>query len=78
MSEVGIVGVSGDRYNVYLGGSTESIRLNRVYKELVSSADLAPLLDGLFSAFARERAPHESFGDFCNRAAFAPALAHAP
>ncbi len=77
MSEVGIVGVSGDRYNVYLGGSTESIRLNRVYKEMVSGADLAPLLGGLFSDFARERAAGESFGDYCNRTAFAPALAHA-
>lgn len=72
MSEVGIVGVSGDRYNVYLGGSTESIRLNRVYKEMVSGAELAPVLDRLFSAFAQDRAPDESFGDYCNRAAFVP------
>jgi sulfite reductase (ferredoxin) len=73
MSEVGIVGVSGDRYNVYLGGSTESTRLNRLYKEMVGGAELAPVLDRLFSNFAQERVPGESFGDYCNRAAFVAA-----
>ncbi len=70
MSEIGIVGVSGDRYNVHLGGSTESVRLNRVYKEMVPGAELAPLLAGLFDRFARERLPAEPFGDYCNRLAF--------
>ncbi len=74
MSEVGIVGVSADRYNVYLGGSTQSVRLNRMYKEMVPGSQLAPLLDDVFSAFARGREPAESFGDFCNRTAFVPAV----
>jgi sulfite reductase beta subunit-like hemoprotein len=72
MSEVGIVGVSGDRYNVYLGGSTESVRLNRLFKEMVPGSEIATVLDRLFSTFALERAPGESFGDYCNRAAFVP------
>ena len=73
MSEVGIVGVSGDRYNVYLGGSTESIRLNRAYKEMVPGSELAPVLDALFTAFSVDRTNGESFGDYCLRTAFGPA-----
>ncbi len=67
MAEIGLVGVSGDRYNISLGGSLESIRLNRIYRELVPAADIAPTLDPLFVAFARERRNGESFGGFCER-----------
>jgi sulfite reductase (ferredoxin) len=67
MSEVGIVGVSADRYNVYLGGDTESTRLNRVYRELVPGSDIVPMLGELFARFASEREPGESFGNYCLR-----------
>jgi sulfite reductase (ferredoxin) len=67
MAEIGLVGVSGDRYNISLGGSLASIRLNRIYRELVPAADIAPTLDPLFVAFARERRIGEGFGDFCER-----------
>jgi len=77
MSEVGIVGVSADRYNVYLGGSTESVRLNRLYKEMVPGGELAAELDSLFTAYAREREADESFGDFCNRRFFVPGAVEA-
>jgi sulfite reductase (ferredoxin) len=70
MSEVGIVGVSAGRYAVYLGGSTHSTRLNRLYREQVQADELVPLLGGLFAAFGREREAGESFGDYCARAAF--------
>jgi sulfite reductase (ferredoxin) len=67
MSEIGIVGVSADRYNVYLGGSTDSTRLNVLYREMVASADIAPLLDPLFVGFAGDRSGGESFGSYCLR-----------
>jgi len=71
MGEIGIVGVSADRYNVYLGGDIEQTRLNRVYRELVPAAEIAATLDPLFVAFANERAPNEGFGAFCLRTAWA-------
>ena len=73
MSEIGIVGVSADRYNVSLGGSLHGVRLNRVYRELVPTADIVATLDPLFVAFAAERRAGEAFGDFCLRTQFAGA-----
>jgi sulfite reductase (ferredoxin) len=67
MSEIGLVGVSADRYNLQLGGTTESVRLNRVYREMVPGGDILATLDPLLVAFTRERHNGESFGDFCER-----------
>jgi len=76
MSEVGLVGVSADKYNVHLGGRIGLTHLNRVYREAVPAAELVPLLDGLFVAFKTDRNAGESFGAFCDRTVLAqPALA---
>ncbi|GAC1311440.1 MAG: NADPH-dependent assimilatory sulfite reductase hemoprotein subunit [Vulcanimicrobiaceae bacterium] len=73
MSEIGLVGVSADRYNLHLGGTTESTRLNRVYRELVPGAEIAGALDQLFVAFKAERREGERFGDYCERTVLAGA-----
>lgn len=67
MSEIGLVGVSADKYNLHLGGSTDNTRLNRVYRELVPASDIVGTLDALFVAFKNERQSGESFGSFCER-----------
>ena len=70
MGEIGIVGVSADRYTVYLGGNASSTRLNRVYREGVRAAEIADLLTPLFAQWRAERAAGEEFGDFCVRRAW--------
>jgi sulfite reductase (ferredoxin) len=70
MGEIGIVGVSADRYTVFLGGNPESTRLNRVYREGVRAGEIADLLTPLFARWAAERSAGESFGDYCLRAAW--------
>lgn len=70
MGEIGIVGVSADRYTLYLGGNAASTRLNRVYREGVRGAEIADVLAPLFARWAVERTPGEEFGDFCLRAAW--------
>jgi len=70
MGEIGIVGVSADRYTLYLGGNAASTRLNRVYREGVRAAEIAEVLAPLFARWAAERTPGEEFGDFCLRAAW--------
>lgn len=70
MGEIGIVGVSADRYTVYLGGNAASTRLNRVYREGVGSGEIAGMLAPLFARWRAERIPGEAFGDFCVRAAW--------
>jgi len=77
MSEVGIVGVSADRYNIYLGGETDSTRLNRIYRELVPTNEIVAVLEPLFARFAADRRANETFGAYCRHAAFAEAPAEA-
>ncbi|GAC1564134.1 MAG: NADPH-dependent assimilatory sulfite reductase hemoprotein subunit [Vulcanimicrobiaceae bacterium] len=67
MSEIGLVGVSAEKYNVHLGGRIGLTHLNRIYREAVPTADLVPLLDELFVAFKRDRHAEEAFGAFCDR-----------
>jgi len=68
LGEVGFVGVSADRYNVYVGGNAASTRLNVLFREKVERPQLAPTLAPLFRAYARERLADETFGDYCVRA----------
>ena len=75
MGEIGIVGVSADRYNVYAGGNLEQTRLNRVYREALSGAEVVVAIEGLLVSFASDRREGESFGDFCNRSALTQAVA---
>ncbi len=67
MGEIGIVGVSADRYNVYLGGDLAQTRLNRLYREMVPAAEIAATLDPILMSFAAERRAGEAFGAFCER-----------
>jgi len=70
MGEVGIVGMSADRYALYLGGNAASTRLNRIYREGVRAAEIADVLTPLFARWSVERIAGEAFGDFCQRTAW--------
>ncbi len=66
-SDVGIVGRSGDKYVVYVGGRVQGDRLNFELRDLVPRSDIVRLLRVLLIHFKKERAPGESFGDYCHR-----------
>ena len=66
-SDIGIVGRSGDKYTVFVGGSVLGNRLNFVLRDLVPLSDVVPLLVKLFEGFPRNRQGAESFGDYCHR-----------
>ncbi|HYN77188.1 MAG TPA: sulfite reductase, partial [Lamprocystis sp. (in: g-proteobacteria)] len=68
VAEVGLVGKGPGRYNLMLGGDGTGLRLNRLYRENLSEAEILTALDGLFERFAAEREPGERFGDFSIRA----------
>ena len=65
MAEIGFVGKSPGKYQIYLGGNEASTRLNRVYRESVKMEDITGELRPLLTRFARERAPGDRFGDWC-------------
>jgi sulfite reductase (ferredoxin) len=70
MGEIGIVGMSADRYQLYLGGNAPSTRLNRLYRDGVRAGEIAAVLTPLFVRWRAERNPGEGFGDFCVRTAW--------
>ncbi len=67
-SDIGIVGRSGDKYTLYVGGTLVGSRLNFVLKDLVPLAEIVPTLTKLFEDFKQHRQGDEAFGDYCYRA----------
>jgi sulfite reductase (ferredoxin) len=66
-SDVGIVGRSGDKYVVYVGGRVRGDRLNFELKDLVPRGEIVTTLRPLLVHFREERQAGESFGEFCHR-----------
>jgi sulfite reductase (ferredoxin) len=66
-SEVGIVGRSGDKYTLYIGGDSFGRRLNAELQDLVPRGEIVPKLRAVFGTFRDERRPGEAFGDYCER-----------
>jgi len=66
-SDIGLVGRSGDKYTVYVGGHVLGHRLNFMLKDLVPLAQIVPTLRPLLEHFKAERRAQEGFGDYCQR-----------
>lgn len=68
LGDIGFVGTTLGKYDVYLGGDFEGTRLNIPYLRNVGQDELVPVLRPLLEAFARERnGKAEGFGDWCHR-----------
>ena len=78
MAEIGFVGKSPGKYQVYLGGNESSTRLNRLFRETVKEADIVGELRPVLHRFAAERAGAERFGDWCERVLWKESAAAAP
>jgi sulfite reductase (ferredoxin) len=66
-SDIGIVGRSGDKYTLYVGGRLVGDRLNFMLRDLVPFHQLVPTLVPLLELYQRERHADEGFGDYCQR-----------
>ncbi len=66
-SDIGLVGRSGDKYSVFVGGGILGTRLNFPLRDLVPLGQIVPLLTPLLEHFKNERQGQESFGDYCQR-----------
>jgi len=66
-SDVGLVGRSGDKYTLFVGGNTRGERLNFVLQDLVPRGQIVPTLRKLLDMYKVDRTSGESFGDWCNR-----------
>jgi sulfite reductase (NADPH) hemoprotein beta-component len=67
LAEIGLVGKAPGRYNLFLGGSADGLRLNRLAHENLDEARILEVLDGLLARFVIGRQGRESFGDFADR-----------
>jgi sulfite reductase (ferredoxin) len=66
-SDIGLVGRSGDKYMVFVGGNILGTRLNFMLRDLVPASAIVPLLVRLLEDFKQHRQPQEKFGDYCHR-----------
>jgi len=67
LGDIGLVGTTLGKYDVYVGGDPQGTRLNLLYAESVRLDDICDTLRPLLEAFARERRGAEAFGDWCNQ-----------
>lgn len=67
LGEIGLVGKSPGRYNLYLGAGFTGDRLNKLYAELLSEEQILSKLEPILKDYAKNRTENERFGDFVIR-----------
>ncbi len=67
LGEIGLVGRSLGKYNLYLGASHSGERLNKLYKEMLDETEIIATLKPIFEDYAKNRQQNEWFGDFVIR-----------
>jgi sulfite reductase (NADPH) hemoprotein beta-component len=68
LGEIALVGKAPGRYNLMLGADHRGQRLNTLYRENITEAQIVEALEPLFARYAAERLSDEGFGDFLHRA----------
>ena len=67
LGEIALVGKAPGRYNLMLGADHRGQRLNTLYRENITQAQILAELDPLFARYAAARLDGEGFGDFLLR-----------
>ncbi len=67
IGEIGLVGRSPGKYNIYLGAKIDGTRLNKLYKKADSVEEIIDELAPIIRHYAKERETGEEFGDFVIR-----------
>jgi len=70
MGEIGFVGKSMGKYNMYLGSSHQSDRLSKLYKENLDESAILAELEVLLADYAKNQNTDEKFGDYVIRAKY--------
>ncbi len=66
-AEIGFVGTAYGKYNMHIGGDRLGQRLNTKFKENIEENEILSTLEELFSVYAKEKSPEDTFGDFSFR-----------
>lgn len=67
LAEIGLVGKAIGRYNLYLGGDRNGLRIPRLYKENITVEEILSSIDPLIQSWSKKRVKNEGFGDFLIR-----------
>lgn len=67
LSEIGLIGKSIGRYNLYIGGNRIGSRIPKMYKENITIKEILICLEYLIKIWSIERNKEEDFGDFVIR-----------
>ncbi len=67
LGEIALVGKAPGRYNLMLGADHRGQRLNTLYRENITEAQILEALEPLLARYAAERDAAEGFGDFLHR-----------
>ncbi|BAC13610.1 sulfite (NADPH) reductase iron-sulfur protein [Oceanobacillus iheyensis HTE831] len=70
LAEIAFIGKAPGKYNMYLGGSFNGSRLNKLYKENIGEEEILNTLRPIFIDFAKDKQKDEHFGDFVIRAGY--------
>lgn len=76
LGEIGLIGKSVGRYNLYLGAAFNGERLNKLYKEMLDEEGILNELRPIIERYASERFEGERFGDFTIRKGYVKATTH--
>ncbi len=71
VADIGVVGRTLGKYNIYLGGNMEGTRLNTLYRELVPSNELPAAIRAVLAAYVEHRQAGERIGDWAARTGMA-------
>lgn len=67
LGEIGFIGKSLGKYNMYLGAAFDGSRLSKLYRENIGEEEIVSELRVLLKRYAQERNDGEHFGDFVIR-----------
>lgn len=67
VAELGFIGTGPEQYNFMLGGDRYGLRLNKLYKEKQTEAQILAEIDVLLGRYTQEKQEGETFGDYANR-----------
>lgn len=70
LAEIGLIGKSIGRYNLYIGGNRIGNRIPKIYKENITEKEILIHLKYLIKTWSYERNKQEDFGDFVIRKNF--------
>lgn len=67
LGEIGLVGRTIGKYNLYLGANAQGSRLNVLYREMADEDTILNILRDILQQYATQRLEHERLGDFIVR-----------